>query len=94
MRSGSGSGSLKGGGPPGGFWSEGTKAKSDGLLFGETPPAPGKTRKWETWEAPWYATLVGSFVLLYVGLSAKPDNGITTWARDEASKRRYGSQDN
>ena len=85
-----GNGTKGGSGPPGGFWSEGTKEKSDGLLFGETPPPPGQARKWESWEAPWYATLVGSFVLLTLGLSAKPDNGITTWAREEAMERRYG----
>ena len=25
-------------------------------LFNETPPPPGQSRKWEDWEAPWYAT--------------------------------------
>lgn len=75
-----------------GFWSEGTKEKTDGLLFGETPPPPGQRRKWESWEAPWYGTLLGSFLLLSIGLSAKPDNGITSWAKDEAMKRRYGSE--
>lgn len=43
----------RGGGPPGGFFGEGTKEKSHGLLFGETPPPPGQSRKWESWEAPW-----------------------------------------
>ena len=75
----------------GGFWSEGTKEKTDGLLFGESPPAAGQSRKWESWEAPWYATLVGSVVLLTLGLSAKPNNGITSWAKEEAMKRRYGN---
>ena len=74
------------------FWSEGTK-KPEGLIFGETPPPPGQTRKWESWEAPWYGTLTLSFILLAVGLSSKPDNGITTWARDEAMKRRYPSSE-
>mmetsp|Transcript_6857 Transcript_6857/g.12578 ORF Transcript_6857/g.12578 Transcript_6857/m.12578 type:complete len:149 (+) Transcript_6857:277-723(+) len=83
---------MGGGGPPGGFWSEGTKAKPDGLLFGETPPPPGMKRKWESWEAPWYATLVASAVLLTVGLSAKPDNGIVSWAKEEAMQRRYGKE--
>mmetsp|Transcript_12217 Transcript_12217/g.31676 ORF Transcript_12217/g.31676 Transcript_12217/m.31676 type:complete len:135 (-) Transcript_12217:442-846(-) len=80
-----------GGGPPGGFWSEGTQEKPTGLLFGETPPAPGQSRKWESWEAVWYATLAASGVLLTVGLSAKPDNGITSWAKEEAMQRRYGA---
>lgn len=43
----------RGGGPPGGFFGEGTKERSHGLLFGETPPPPGQSRKWESWEAPW-----------------------------------------
>ena len=43
-------------GPKGGFFSEGTQEKPDGILFGETPPPPGESRKWESWEAPWCAT--------------------------------------
>ena len=30
------------------------KKEPEGLLFGETPPPPGQSRKWESWELPWY----------------------------------------
>ena len=37
----------------GGFWSEGTQERVPGNLFCETPPPPGQSRKWESWELPW-----------------------------------------
>jgi hypothetical protein len=39
-------------GHKGGYFSEGTH-EPGGNLFGETPLAPGQSRKWESWEAPW-----------------------------------------
>lgn len=36
--------------PGGKFWSEGTQTGPNGYLFGETPPPPGHSRKWESWE--------------------------------------------
>lgn len=42
-----------GGGHPGGYWSEGTQTGRNGYLFGESPPPPGQSRKWESWEAIW-----------------------------------------
>ena len=44
-----------GAGPPGGYWAEGVQGEGhvNGVLFNETPPAAGKSRKWEDWEAPW-----------------------------------------
>lgn len=42
---------LRAGG--GGKWFSEGKHEPTGLLFGETPPAAGHKRKWESWEAPW-----------------------------------------
>ena len=38
----------------GGFWSDGSQKQVDGVLFGETPPPPGQSRRWESWELPVY----------------------------------------
>ena len=38
-----------------GFFARGAQEGKNGLIFGETPPPPGQKRKWESWEAPWYA---------------------------------------
>lgn len=35
------------------FFSEGKQTGVNGNLFNETPPPPGQSRKWESWEAPW-----------------------------------------
>ena len=43
----------------GSFWSEGTQEKVPGNLFSESPTPPGQSRKWESWELPWYAASVG-----------------------------------
>ena len=59
---------------------------SEGRLFNESHPAPGTKRKWESWEAPWYLTLVTAGLTLGIGLRAQPDSRLTTWARGEARK--------
>ena len=38
------------------FWSQGKQEKVPGYLFNETPPPPGESRKWESWEPGWYDT--------------------------------------
>ena len=43
---------VRGEGPKGGFFGEGHH-EPGGYLFGETPPPPGQSRKWESWEGPW-----------------------------------------
>lgn len=43
---------IRGGGDKGSFLAEG-KNEPTGLLFNESPLAPGQKRKWESWEAPW-----------------------------------------
>lgn len=42
-------------GPKESFWADG-KHEPTGYLFNETPPPPGQSRKWESWEAPWCAS--------------------------------------
>ena len=76
-----------GAGPPGGYFAEGTQTGRNGYLFGETPPAPGKRRVWEDWEAPWYLGMFGAAGILFFGLNAKPETSATAWAREEAAKR-------
>ncbi len=69
------------------FWSAG-RHEPGGLLFAESPPAPGTSRRWESWEGPWYFTFGAATAILTIGLSAKPDTRIETWAAAEAKKRR------
>ena len=79
---------VRGGhGGGGGWWAEGTQEGPNGVLFNETPPPPGQARKWEDWELPYYATGILTTVLLTVGLSAKPDTRIETWAHKQALER-------
>lgn len=74
--------------PNGSFWSEGTQTGVKGFLFGELPPPPGQTRKWEYWEAPWY-TIWGlasvGFVVMIWGKPAEAYS-IKFWARPRAYK--------
>ncbi len=64
-----------------------TQERHHGVLFNETPPPPKQKMKWEDWELPYYATGIMAVVLLAVGLSAKPDTRIETWARKQALER-------
>lgn len=77
--------SSSGGG--GSWFAPGTQEGPNGVLFGETPLAPGQKRKWEDWEAPYYLTGVLATLMLTVGLSAKPDTRIETWAHKQALER-------
>ena len=52
-----------------------------------TPPPPGQSRKWEDWELPCYITSFLTIVILGVGLNAKPDLSIETWAHQKALER-------
>ncbi|XP_016651514.1 PREDICTED: uncharacterized protein LOC103339451 [Prunus mume] len=56
-------------------------------LFNRTPLPPGQTRKWEDWELPCYVTSFLTIVILGVGLNAKPDLTIETWAHQKALER-------
>jgi hypothetical protein len=75
------------GGHGGSWFAPGTQEGPNGVLFGETPPPPGQKRKWEDWEAPYYITGVLTTLMLTVGLTAKPDTRIETWAHKQALER-------
>uniref|UniRef100_A0A7S3XDV1 Complex I-ESSS n=1 Tax=Picocystis salinarum TaxID=88271 RepID=A0A7S3XDV1_9CHLO len=70
-----------------GFWSQGKQEVLPGKLFGETPPPPGQSRKWESWELPYYTGMLLAVGILYFGLQARPNTNIRDWARQEALKR-------
>jgi hypothetical protein len=50
--------------------------------------------KWEDWELPYYATGIMAVVLLAVGLSAKRDTRIETWARKQALEHLAAEEEN
>ncbi|KAL9675514.1 hypothetical protein QQ045_003716 [Rhodiola kirilowii] len=66
---------------------DGHQERPNGYLFNRTPPPPGESRKWEDWELPCYLTSFLAIVILGVGLNAKPDLTIETWAHQKALER-------
>ncbi|KAK1259892.1 hypothetical protein QJS04_geneDACA010333 [Acorus gramineus] len=76
-----------GGDGPSRWTSPGTQERGSGHIFNRTPPPPGQSRKWEDWELPCYVTAFLSVVILGVGLNAKPDLTIETWAHQKALER-------
>ncbi|AES60625.1 putative NADH:ubiquinone reductase (H(+)-translocating) [Medicago truncatula] len=80
LRGGSGTGTSR-------WTSPGHEERPKGYLFNQTPLAPGESRKWEDWELPCYITSFLTIVILGVGLNAKPDLTIETWAHDKALER-------
>ncbi|KAG9455157.1 hypothetical protein H6P81_008061 [Aristolochia fimbriata] len=80
---------IRGGGGEGGSrWrSDGHEEKPKGYLFNRPPLPPGQSRTWEDWELPCYITSFLTVVILGVGLNAKPDLTIETWAHKKALER-------
>ncbi|CAL9104097.1 unnamed protein product, partial [Musa textilis] len=77
-----------GGGEGAGRWtSPGTEERPKGYAFNRLPPPPGKSREWEDWELPCYVTSFLAIVILGVGLNAKPDLTLETWAHQKALER-------
>lgn len=68
-------------------WTSPGDVPPKGILFNRTPPPPGQSRKWEDWELPCYITSFLTIVILGVGLDAKPDLTIETWAHNKALER-------
>ena len=65
----------------------GHEARPKGYPLNRTPPPPGEKRKWEDWELPCYLTSFLTVVILGVGLNAKPDLTLETWAHQKALER-------
>uniref|UniRef100_A0A2P2IRW6 Uncharacterized protein n=1 Tax=Rhizophora mucronata TaxID=61149 RepID=A0A2P2IRW6_RHIMU len=72
---------------PSRWTSPGHEERPKGYLFNRTPPPKGQSRKWEDWELPCYITSFLAIVTLGVGLNAKPDLTIETWAHQKAIER-------
>ncbi|MQL93585.1 hypothetical protein Taro_026246 [Colocasia esculenta] len=83
---------TKGGGDLPRFTSPGTQERPNGYLFNRTPPPPGESRQWEDWELPCYVTSFLTIVILGVGLNAKPDLTLETWAHKKALERLQSQQ--
>ncbi|KAK9157492.1 hypothetical protein Scep_004066 [Stephania cephalantha] len=69
--------------------SDGHQDRPNGYLFNRTPPPPGQSRKWEDWELPCYVTAFLTVVILGVGLNAKPDLTLESWAHQKAVERLH-----
>ncbi|XP_057982451.1 uncharacterized protein LOC131167656 [Malania oleifera] len=79
---------TRGGGEGVNRWtSPGHQERPNGYLFNRTPLPPGQSRKWEDWELPCYITSFLTIVILGVGLNAKPDLTLETWAHQKALER-------
>jgi hypothetical protein len=77
-----------GGGDGAGRWTTlGHEEQPKGFLFNRPPLPPGESRKWEDWELPCYVTSFLTIVILGVGLNAKPDLTLETWAHEKALER-------
>ncbi|CAD6342187.1 unnamed protein product [Miscanthus lutarioriparius] len=78
---------VRGGGEGAGRWT--TPGHESGPRVPVQPPAAaaGESRKWEDWELPYYITSFLTVVILGVGLNAKPDLTIETWAHEKALER-------
>ncbi|EYU20723.1 hypothetical protein ABFS82_11G006600 [Erythranthe guttata] len=76
-----------GGGGPSRWATAGHEDQPKGFAFSRPPPPIGESRNWEDWELPCYITSFLTVVMLGVGLSAKPDLTIETWAHQKALER-------
>ena len=72
--------------------SVGQQEQPNGYAFKGTPLPRGQSRKWEDWELPCYITSFLTIVILGVGLNAKPDLTLETWAHQQALERLQAKQ--
>ncbi|XP_020598889.1 uncharacterized protein LOC110038397 [Phalaenopsis equestris] len=81
------------GGEGAGRWTtQGHEERPKGYLFNRPPAPPGQSRQWEDWELPCYITSFLTVVTLGVGLNAKPDLTLETWAHQKALERMQQQQ--
>ncbi|KAK9671528.1 hypothetical protein RND81_12G036600 [Saponaria officinalis] len=83
---------IRGGGGSDRWTSPGHQERPNGYFLNRTPPSPGQPRKWEDWELPCYVTSFLTIVILGVGLSAKPDLTLETWAHQKALQQLRAEQ--
>lgn len=83
---------TRGGGTTNRWTSPGHQDRPSGYLFNRTPTPPGQSHKWEDWELPCYITSFLTIVILGVGLNAKPDLTLETWAHQKALERLQAQQ--
>ncbi|KAL7585310.1 uncharacterized protein LOC111878649 [Lactuca sativa] len=77
----------RGGDGPSRWITPGHQERPNGYFLNRTPLPPGQSRKWEDWELPCYVTSFLTIVILGVGLNAKPDLTLETWAHQKAVER-------
>lgn len=77
---------------PSRWTSPGHQEHPNGYFLNRTPLPPGQSRKWEDWELPCYVTSFLTIVILGVGLNAKPDLTLETWAHQKALERLEAQQ--
>nr|XP_043620170.1 uncharacterized protein LOC122592018 [Erigeron canadensis] len=70
----------------------GHQERPNGYFLNRTPLPAGQSRKWEDWELPCYVTSFLTIVILGVGLNAKPDLTLETWAHQKAIERLEAKQ--
>ncbi|KAL1533963.1 hypothetical protein AAHA92_15756 [Salvia divinorum] len=72
-----------GGGGPSHWTTPGHEERPKGFTFNRTPESAGQSRKWKDWELPCYLTSFLTIIILGVGLSAKPNFTMETWAHQK-----------
>ena len=46
----------------------------------------------QSWETPYVVTMVTAAVMVTIGLTFKPETGISAWAKEEALRRKAAGE--